>query len=102
MYLHCRFYLQTGSDINFHCRFYLKTGSDINFYCRFYLKTDSDVHAPLYKTNRRPHTSIPPTPTNSHICWATRNLHFGVELVSKLFSGLHVPWVKETPSLRFF
>ena len=61
MHLHCRFYLQTGSDINFHCRFYLKTDSDINFHCRFYLKTGSDVHASLYKTNRRPHTSIPPT-----------------------------------------
>ena len=61
MHLHCWFYLQTDSDINFHCRFYLKTGSDINFHCWFYLKTGSDVHTPLYKTNRRPHTSIPPT-----------------------------------------
>ena len=43
-----------------HYWFYLKTDSDSNFHCRFYLKTGSDVHAPLYKTNRWPHTSIPP------------------------------------------
>ena len=61
MHLYCQFYLQTDSDINFHCRFYLKTDSDINFHYRFYLKTSSDVHAPLYKTNHQPHTSIPPT-----------------------------------------
>ena len=36
-----------------------------------------------------------------NICWATKNIHFGVVLVSKLFSGLHVTQVKETPSLRF-
>jgi hypothetical protein len=29
-------------------------------------------------------------------------LHSGVVLVSKLFLGLHVPHMKETPSLRFF
>ena len=61
MHLHCRFYLQTDSDINFHCRFYLKTGSDINFHCQFYSKTGNDVHTPLYKTNHQPHTSIPPS-----------------------------------------
>ena len=36
-----------------------------------------------------------------NICWATRNIYFGVGLVSKLFSGLHVTQVKETPSLEF-
>ena len=61
MHLHCRFYLETDSNSHLHCRFYLKTGSDSNFHCRFYLKTGSDVHAPLYKTNCWPHTSIPPT-----------------------------------------
>ena len=79
MHLHCRFYLQTGSDIHFHCRFYLKTGSDINFHCgfyleigndinfhcRFYLKTGSDIHAPYIKqTVGHIHRSHPPT--NSH------------------------------------
>ena len=65
MHLHCRFYLQTGNDINFHCRFYLKTGSDINFHCRFYLKTNSDVHAPYIKqTTGHIHRSHPPM--NSH------------------------------------
>ena len=47
--------------MHLHYRLYLQTGSDVNFHCRFYLKTDNDVHAPLYKTNCRPHTSIPPT-----------------------------------------
>ena len=48
MHLHCRFYLQTGSDINFHYRFYLKTGSD--------------VHAPYIKqTAGHIHRSHPPT-----------------------------------------
>ena len=47
MHLHYRFYLQTGSDINFHCRFYLKTGSD--------------VHAPYIKqTTSHIHRSHPP------------------------------------------
>ena len=65
MHLHYRFYLQTGSDINFHCRFYLKTDSDINFHCRFYLKTGSDVLAPYIKqTASHIHRSHPPT--NSH------------------------------------
>ena len=61
MHLHCRFYLETGSDSHLHCQFYLETGSDYHLHCRFYLKTGSDVHAPLYKTNCQPHTSIPPT-----------------------------------------
>ena len=61
MHLHCRFYVETGSDSHLHCRFYLKTSSDRHLHCRFYLKTGSDVHTPLYKTNCRPHTSIPPT-----------------------------------------
>ena len=47
--------------MHLHWRFYLETGSDSNFHCWFYLKTGSDVHAPLYKTNCRPHISIPPT-----------------------------------------
>ena len=65
MHLHCRFYLQTDSDINFHCRFYLKTGSDINFHCWFYLKIGSDVCAPYIKqTAGYIHRSHPPT--NSH------------------------------------
>ena len=67
MHIHCRIYLQTGSDIHLHCRFYLKTDSDIIFHYQFYLKTDNDVHAPLYKTNHRPHTSIPPTHELSHL-----------------------------------
>ena len=50
--------------MHLHCRFYLETDSDSHLHCRFYLKTDSGVHAPLYKTNYRPHTSIHP-PTNS-------------------------------------
>jgi hypothetical protein len=29
------------------------------------------------------------------------HMHSGIVLVSKLFSGLHVPRVKETPSLGF-
>ena len=33
----------------------------MDLHCRFYLKTGSDVQAPLYKTNCRPHTLIPPT-----------------------------------------
>ena len=72
MHLHCRFYLQTDSDINFHCRFYLKTGSD--------------VHAPLYKTNRRPHTSIPPTHelSQSHFSCFT--------LTSQEIHSLYVIW----------
>ena len=47
--------------MHLHCRFYLETDSDSHLHCRFYLKTGSDVHAPLYKTNCRPHTLIPPT-----------------------------------------
>ena len=47
--------------MHLHCRFYLETGSDSHLHCRFYLKTGSDVHASLYKTSCRPHTSIPPT-----------------------------------------
>ena len=54
----------------------------------------------IKQTTGHIHWSHPPT--NSHICWATRNLHSGVALISKLFSGLHVPRVKETPSLGFF
>ena len=65
MHLHCRFYLQTGSDIQFQCRFYLKTDSDINFHCWSFLKTGSDVHAPYIKqTADHIHRSHPPT--NSH------------------------------------
>ena len=86
MHLHRRFYLQTDSDINFHCRFYLKTGSDINFHYRFYLKTDSDVHAPLYKTNRWPHTSIPPT----HELSQSHFLRF--TLTSQEIHSLYVIW----------
>ena len=34
----------------------------MHLHYRFYLKIGSDVHAPpIYKTNCRPHTSIPPT-----------------------------------------
>ena len=47
--------------MHLYCRFYLETDSDSYLHCRFYLKTGSDVHTPLYKTNCRPHTSIPPT-----------------------------------------
>ena len=99
-HLHCQFYLETGSDSNFHCWLYLKTGSDINFRYRFYLKPTVMSMPPYIKqTTGHIHRSYPPT--NSHICWPTRDLHSGVTLVSKLFSGLHVPRVKETPSLGF-
>ena len=59
--------------MHLHCRFYLETGSDSHLHCRFYLKTGSDVHAPLYKTNCRPHTSIPPTHklSQSHFSYFT-------------------------------
>ena len=63
-----------------------KTGSDINFHCQFYLKIDSDVHAPIYKTNRRPHISIPPTHelSQSHFSCFT--------LTSQDIHSLYVIW----------
>ena len=73
MHLHCRFYLQTGSDINFHYRFYLKTGSD--------------VHAPLYKINCRPHTSIPTHPRTLSVSFLTFHSHF-----SRYPLSLYVIW----------
>ena len=36
-----------------------------------------------------------------NICWATRNIYFGVVFVSNFFLGFHVPRVKETPNLGF-
>ena len=86
MHLHCRFYLETGSDSHLHCRFYLKTSSDSNFHYRFYLKTGSDVHVPLYKTNCRPHTSILPTHELSQS-------HFSrFSLTSQDIHSLYVIW----------
>ena len=58
----------------------------MHHHCRFYLKTGSDVHAPLYKTNRRPHTSIPPTHelSQSHFSRFT--------LTSQEIHSLYVIW----------
>ena len=51
--------------MHLHCRFYLETGSDSHLHYRFYLKTSNDVHAPYIKqTAGHIHRSHPPT--NSH------------------------------------
>ena len=62
--------------MHLHCRFYLETDSDRHPHCRFYLKTGSDVHAPLYKTNCQPHTSIPTHPRTLSVSFLTFHSHF--------------------------
>ena len=74
LHLHCRFYLETGSDSHIHCRFYLVIVHDYHLHCQFYLKTSSDVHAPYIKqTASHIHRSHPPTNSLSVGVWPPRH-----------------------------